>query len=77
MNELDTIKTSDMYNINAIHDDSNLRITMERYSYNLWALFSLIGIIITLRMIDKIYLYNIILIFIITAFFIVYFTYMK
>lgn len=77
MNELNTIKKSDMYNIDAIYEDSNLRVTMERYSYNLWALFSLIGIIIILRMINKIYLYNIILIFIITAFFTIYFSYMK
>lgn len=66
-----------MNNINAIYDDSNLRLTMERYSYNLWALISIIGIMIILRIIDKIYLYNVIIIFILVAFFSVYSTYMK
>jgi hypothetical protein len=68
---------SDIYNINAIYDDSNLRITMERYSYNLWILISIISIIIILRIIDKIYLYNILVIIIIVAFFSVYFIYTK
>lgn len=68
---------NDNYNINAIYNDSNLRITMERYSYNLWALISIISTIIILRTIDKNYLYNILVIIIIVAFFSVYYIYMK
>jgi hypothetical protein len=67
----------DNYNINAIYNDSNLRLTMERYSYNLWALISLISIMVILRIIDKIYLYNVTLIFIVVVFFSIYVTYMK
>jgi hypothetical protein len=68
---------SEFYNVNAIYNDSNLRVTMERYSYNLWALITIIAIIVILRIIDKNYLYNMIVIIIIVAFFSVYYTYMK
>lgn len=68
---------SDYYNIDAIQDDSNLRVTMERYSYNLWAFISLVGIMVILKIIDKVYLYNIILIIVIAIIFSVYFIYVK
>jgi hypothetical protein len=68
---------SDYNNIKGIYDDSSLRITMERYSYNLWALVALTSIIIILRVMDQMYLYNIIVIFILVAFFSIYFSYMK
>jgi hypothetical protein len=68
---------SDYNNIKAVYDDSNLRITMERYRYNMWALISLIGVIVILKIIDRMYLYNIFVIFIVVAFFAVYFEYIK
>jgi hypothetical protein len=68
---------TDYYNINAMYDDSNLRVTMEKYSYNLWALISLVGIMVILKIIDKVYLYNIILIVVIAILFSMYFIYMK
>lgn len=68
---------TDYYNINAMYDDSNLRVTMERYSYNLWALISLVAIMIMLKIMDKVYLYNIILIVVIVILFSMYFIYVK
>lgn len=67
----------DYYNVNAIYDDSNIRLTMERYSYNLWALIAIITVIIILKIADGIYLYNVIVLFILASFFSVYFNYMK
>jgi|LakMenE22Apr09ns_1017241.scaffolds.fasta_scaffold31061_1 hypothetical protein len=64
-------------NIKGIYNDSNLRITMERYSYNLWALIALIGVIFILRIINQMYLYNAIVIFILIMFFVIYFSYVK
>lgn len=68
---------TDYYNINAMYDDSNLRVTMEKYSYNLWALISLVAIMIMLKIMDKVYLYNIILIVVIVILFSMYFIYVK
>jgi hypothetical protein len=67
----------DYYNIIAIYDNSNIRLTMERYSYNLWALIAIIASIIILKIADSIYLYNIIILFIFAAFLSIYFNYMK
>jgi hypothetical protein len=67
----------DYNNIKGIYDDSNLRVTMERYSYNLWALIALIGIIFILRIINQMYLYNAFVILILVAFFTIYFSYVK
>jgi hypothetical protein len=67
----------DYYNVNAIYDHSNIRLTMERYSYNLWALIAIVASMIILKNVDGIYLYNIIVLFIFAAFFSVYFNYMK
>ena len=64
-------------NIIAIYDDSSLRVTMERYGYNLWALAAIIGVIAILRVIDKSYLYNAIVIFILVAFFSIYLSYVR
>ena len=64
-------------NIKGIYNDSNLRITMERYSYNLWALIAVIGVIFILRIINQMYLYNAIVIFILIMFFVIYFSYVK
>ena len=68
---------NEYYNVNAVYDDSNIRLTMQRYSYNLWALIAIIALIIILKMIDSIYIYNVIVLFILTAFFTVYFNYIK
>ena len=68
---------SDYQNIKAIYDDSNIRLTMERYGYNLWALLALIGIIIIFKIIDKVYLYNAFVIFLIVSFLTVYFIYVN
>jgi hypothetical protein len=68
---------SDYQNIKAIYDDSNIRLTMERYGYNLWALLALIGIIFIFKMIDKVYLYNAFVIFLIVSFLTIYFIYVK
>lgn len=68
---------SDYNNITGIYNDSNIRITMERYSYNMWALIALASVILILKIIDQMYLYNIIVIFILVAFFYIYFSYMK
>jgi hypothetical protein len=65
------------YDIDAMRNDSSLRVTMEKYSYNLWALISLVGIMLVLRTIDQVYLYNIIVFFLIAMFFGVYSTYTK
>jgi hypothetical protein len=67
----------DYNNIKGIYDDSNLRVTMERYGYNLWALIALIGIIFILRIINQMYLYNAFVILILVAFFTIYFSYVK
>lgn len=68
---------SDYNDMTAIYNDSNLRLTMERYSYNLWGLIALVGAIVILRIMNQTYLYNAVVIFIVVAFFTVYFTYMK
>ena len=68
---------NDYYNVNAIYNDSNIRLTMERYSYNLWALIAIVTVIIILKISDGIYLYNVIVLFILALFFSVYFNYMK
>ena len=68
---------SDYNNITGIYNDSNIRITMERYSYNMWALIALASVILILKIIDQMYLYNIIVIFILVAFFYIYFSYIK
>lgn len=68
---------SDYENIKAIYDDSNIKLTMERYSYNLWALLALISIIIILKLIDRKYLYNAFLLFFVIIFFTLYYRYMK
>ena len=68
---------TDYYNINAMYDDSNLRVTMEKYSYNLWALISLVAIMVILKIMDKVYLYNIILIIVIVILLSMYFIYVK
>jgi hypothetical protein len=65
------------YNINGIYNNSNIRLTMERYSYNVWALIAIIALIIILKIADGIYLYNIIVLFIFASFFSIYFNYMK
>ena len=67
---------SDYNNITGIYNDSNIRITMERYSYNMWALIALASVILILKIIDQMHLYNIIVIFILVAFFSVYFSLM-
>jgi len=65
------------HNVNAIYNNSNIRLTMEKYSYNLWALMAIVTLIIILKIVDSIYLYNIIVLFIFAAFFAVYFHYVK
>lgn len=68
---------NDYNNIKSIYEDSSLRVTMERYSYNLWALIALIGTIVILRIMDQMYLYNAFVIFILVAFFMIYYSYIK
>jgi hypothetical protein len=68
---------SNFNDINAMVDDSELRFTMEHYSYNLWALLALICIIFIFKIIDISYLYNVMVIFILTIFFTIYLAYSK
>lgn len=68
---------SDYQNIKAIYDDSNIKLTMERYGYNLWALLALLSIMFILRIVDKVYLYNAILLFFLIVIFSLYYRYIK
>ena len=61
--------------VNAMFNDSSLRVTMEHYIYNFWALLALICVIILLKMMDQMYLYNSLVIFIVVIFFVIYLTY--
>jgi hypothetical protein len=81
MNNFDNVNAMDnvnsMVDVNAMVDDSDLRITMERYSYNLWALLALICVLFIFKIIDQSYLYNVMILFIFTIFFTIYFAYSK
>lgn len=58
--------------LNSMLEDSNLRIIMEHYSYNIWALISLILLIIIVKNTDSIYLYNFLLIILLASLFAMY-----
>lgn len=57
------ITPSDYYhNLNAMINDSNLRITMEHYGYNIWAFLSIILVLLIIKFTDTNNLYNYVLI---------------
>jgi hypothetical protein len=58
--------------LNSMIEDSNLRIIMEHYSYNIWALISLILLIIIVKNTNSIYLYNFLLIILFASLFAMY-----
>jgi hypothetical protein len=58
--------------LNSMIEDSNLRIIMEHYSYNIWALISLILLIIIVKNTNSIYLYNFLLIILFASIFATY-----
>lgn len=59
--------------LNGMIKDSNLRITMEHYSYNIWALISLALFIIIVKNTESIYLYNFMLIILLASIFAMYY----
>lgn len=60
-----------MENVNAMLSNSDIYVTMERYSYNLWAIIALILTTLLFKTINNAYVYNIFVIVILVAFFMV------
>ena len=58
-----------MENVNAMLSNSDIYVTMERYSYNLWAIIALILTTLLFKTINNAYVYNIFVIVILVAFF--------
>jgi len=54
--------------IMSMMDNSEIYLTMERYGYNLWAIIAFIFFLLIFKMIDKIYLFNIIIIILLVIF---------
>jgi hypothetical protein len=66
-----------MENVNAMLSNSDIYVTMERYSYNLWAIIALILTTILFKTINNVYIYNIIVVIILVAFFLALNNYSK
>lgn len=66
---------SDYQNIRAIYDDSNIKLTMERYGYNLWAFLAFVSMFYVLKITNPTYLYNYAVIFMLMVCLVLYFTY--
>lgn len=60
------------HNLNSISEDGELRITMEHYAYNIWALISIVIFIIIVKNTNAIYLYNFFLIIMMVFIFAMY-----
>lgn len=58
-----------MENVNAMLSNSDIYVTMERYSYNLWAIIALISVTLLFKTINNVYIYNIFVVVILVAFF--------
>ena len=65
---------NDYQNISSIYDNSNIKLTMEKYGYNLWGLIALISVIYMFNIINYKYLYIIMILIICSVTYFIYFT---
>lgn len=54
--------------IKSMMENSEIYVTMERYGYNLWAIVAFIFCLILFKIIDKIYLFNMLAIIVMVIF---------